>query len=45
MLVSHTVDGVQHGGEVSTSFETRLLILTLFLSAVLSKTFFEVQFP
>ena len=30
MLVSHTIDGVNHGGEVSTPFETCLLILTLF---------------
>jgi hypothetical protein len=45
MLVSHTVDGVQHGGEVSTPFETCLLILTLFPKCCALQNFLRSAIP
>jgi len=45
LLVSHTIDGVQHGGEVSMPFETCLLILTLFLKCCALQNFLRSAIP
>ena len=45
MLVSHTIDGVNHGGEVSTPFETCLLILTLFPKCCALQNFPQSAIP
>ncbi len=45
MLVSHTIDGINHGGEVLTPFKTCLLILILFLKCCALQNFFRSAIP
>ncbi len=45
MLVSHTVDKINHGGEVSMPFKTCLLILILFLKCCALQNFLRSAIP
>ncbi len=45
MLVGHTIDGVNHEGEVSTPFETCFLILTLFPKCCALQNFLRSAIP